>query len=117
MTNTSPALNDSADIRRTQICAAIRAIPRGEVRAYGEVASAAGLPGRARLVAKVLTQSTAHDLPWHRVLRADGRIAFPANSEHFEMQRRRLLAEGVSVVNGRIAARAARDLDAMLWHP
>ena len=42
------------DSARDRILAAVRAIPRGQVAGYGEVARRAGLPGRARLVARVL---------------------------------------------------------------
>ena len=75
-----------------RILAAVRAIPRGQVAGYGEVARRAGLPGRARLAARVLSNNTDPKLPWHRVLRADGRIAFPAGSEGFREQGRRLRA-------------------------
>jgi len=37
-------------------------------------------------------------LPWHRVLAAGGRIAFPTGSRAYLEQRRRLRAEGLSVV-------------------
>lgn len=99
------------------IRAAVRAIPAGEVAAYGVVAQRAGLPGRARLVARVLAESAGHDLPWHRVLRADGRIAFPPDSAGFREQRTRLLDEGVDVdAQGRVrAARRAVSLDEALW--
>ena len=36
--------------------------------------------------------------PWHRVLRADGRIAFPPGSRSFREQVRRLAGEGILVV-------------------
>ena len=99
------------------IRAAVRAIPAGEVAAYGVVAQRAGLPGRARLVARVLAEGGDRDLPWHRVLRADGRIAFPPGSEAFREQRARLLDEGVDVdAQGRVrAARRAVSLDEALW--
>ena len=102
-----------------RILAAIRAIPRGEVAGYGHVARRAGLPGRARLVARVLAGNEDATLPWHRVLRSDGRIAFPPGSKHFREQARRLRAEGVVVVKGRVrmAAPDADDLDAALWRP
>ena len=80
-----------------RILAAVRAIPRGEVSSYGEVARRAGLPRRARLAARVLSGNTDPGLPWHRVLRADGRIAFPEGSEGFREQAQRLRAEGVRV--------------------
>lgn len=99
------------------ILAAVRAIPAGEVAGYGQIAQRAGLPGRARLVARVLARGDHPDLPWHRVLRAGGKIAFPPGSTGFIEQRRRLLAEGVAVdASGRVARpRGAVDLDAMLW--
>jgi methylated-DNA-protein-cysteine methyltransferase related protein len=96
----------------------IRAIPRGEVAAYGEVALRAGLPGRARLVARILAGDDGADLPWHRVLRSDGRIAFPEGSAGRDEQARRLRAEGVVVEGGRVRmASRAQDLDASLWGP
>ena len=98
---------------------AIRAVPPGEVASYGEIARRAGLPGRARLVARVLATGSEPGLPWHRVLRSDGRIAFPAGSEGFEEQVRRLQADGVHVASGRVAVarRAAPTLDETLWGP
>ncbi|KAF1687734.1 methylated-DNA--protein-cysteine methyltransferase [Pseudoxanthomonas broegbernensis] len=101
-----------------RILAAVRAIPRGQVAGYGEVARRAGLPGRARLAARVLAGNTDPDLPWHRVLRADGRIAFPEGSAGWREQCRRLRAEGVAVECGRVRrAAAAGDLDAAVWGP
>lgn len=99
-----------------RILAAIRAIPAGEVAGYGEVARRAGLPGRARLVARILGQNEDPDLPWHRVLRSDGRIAFPEGSRGFREQGQRLRAEGVRVEAGRVRGqRAAATLDEQMW--
>jgi alkylated DNA nucleotide flippase Atl1 len=70
---------------------AIMKIPRGRVSSYGAIASAAGIPGGARVVVRVLNQS--HGLPWHRVVAAGGRIALPG--EHGLDQRFRLEMEGV----------------------
>lgn len=101
-----------------RIYAAIRAIPRGQVAGYGEVARRAGLPGRARLVARLLGESGERRLPWHRVLRADGRIAFPPGSPQFDEQVQRLRAEGVVVDAGRVRGqRAAATLDKQFWGP
>jgi len=102
------------------ILAAVRRIPAGEVRGYGEVARAAGFPRGARLVARVLSENVDPTLPWHRVLRSDGRIAMPPDSEGFAEQAARLRAEGVVVQDGRV--RVARgqgpeSLDALLWAP
>ena len=98
--------------------AAIRAIPRGQVAGYGEIARRAGLPGRARMVARLLSHNDDPKLPWHRVLRSDGRIAFPDDSPQFAEQVQRLRAEGVTVVNGRVRNRkAAATIDEILWTP
>ncbi|MBU8975099.1 MGMT family protein [Lysobacter sp. MMG2] len=105
-----------ADESHRRILAAIRAIPAGEVAGYGEVARRAGLPGRARLVARLLGQNEDPGLPWHRVLRSDGRIAFPEGSRGFREQSQRLRAEGVRIEGGRVKGqRAAATLDEQMW--
>lgn len=94
------------------------AIPCGEIATYGGIARRAGLPGRARMVGHALQVApTTLGLPWHRVLGAGGRIAFPKGSRQFAEQRRRLRAEGVEIVRGRVVRSAAPDLDALLWKP
>lgn len=99
----------------------IASIPRGRVASYGEIATRAGLPGRARLVGRVLRETPPGvELPWHRVLRADGRIAFAPGSRAHRDQARRLAAEGVAARGGRIdLARFGweRNLDDQLWGP
>lgn len=108
----------AADDNLAAIRAAIRAIPRGQVAGYGEVARRAGLPGRARLVARILSEGRAQDVPWHRVLRSDGRIAFPEGSRGWREQARLLRAEGVRVENGRVRGRrAAATVDEQVWGP
>lgn len=59
---------------RLRILQVVRAIAVGEVAGYGDVARRAGLPGRARLVARVLSGNDDPQLPWHRVVRSDGRL-------------------------------------------
>lgn len=99
-----------------RILAAIRAVPCGQVAGYGVVARRAGLPGRARMVARLLAEHSGTGLPWHRILRSDGRIAFPPDSEGHLEQTRRLRAEGVEVRNGRVRIPRSEDaLDAEIW--
>ena len=50
-----------------RIIAVIRAIPRGEVMTYGQVAAAAGVPRGARVVVWALRTAPSR-LPWHRVV-------------------------------------------------
>ena len=79
-----------------RVRAAVRAIPPGQVRSYGEVAEEAGLSS-ARLVGRVLAVD-GHDLPWHRVVRADGSFAPHLAAE----QAARLRVEGVLAHDGRV---------------
>ncbi|HSP18580.1 MAG TPA: MGMT family protein, partial [Myxococcaceae bacterium] len=73
----------------------VRAIPRGRVLSYSRVAVLAGLPGRARLVGKVMGR-IGSCVPWWRVLRADRTLAEEVRVE----QARRLRAEGIRVADG-----------------
>lgn len=85
---------------------------------YGEVAAKAGLPGRARLVARLLGNNDDPDLPWHRVLRSDGRIAMSEGSRGWREQSQRLRAEGLLVENGRVKrAKPAASMDEAIWGP
>jgi methylated-DNA-protein-cysteine methyltransferase-like protein len=98
---------------------AIAAIPPGRVASYGAIAARAGLPGRARLVGRLLGETPdGMVLPWHRVLRANGAIALPVGSRGFREQTRRLRAEGVEVKNGRVPLSRFgldADVDRALW--
>jgi methylated-DNA-protein-cysteine methyltransferase-like protein len=77
------------------IWTAVEAIPRGRVASYGQVALAAGLPGRARMVGKALAGLPPDSrVPWQRVVNARGEISLPGRSG--ELQRRLLRAEGVT---------------------
>lgn len=103
------------------ICEVILAIPRGRVASYGEIAARAGLPRRARLVGRVLREAgEGMALPWHRVVRADGCLAFAKGSAAFIEQRLRLSKEDVEVRGRRVVMSRfgwQRDLDAELWAP
>ena len=77
--------------------AAIRAVPRGKVATYMQIAAAAGNHRAARQVVRVLHASSAKDrLPWHRIISSLGRISLPPG-KGFEEQRRLLRREGVAV--------------------
>lgn len=85
------------------ILAVVARIPRGRVTTYGAVAARAGLPRRARLVGRVLAAlPKGSEVPWHRVIAAGGRIAFPAGTPAHALQRRRLSREGVDTSDGRV---------------
>jgi alkylated DNA nucleotide flippase Atl1 len=82
-----------------EILAAVRAIPRGHVTTYGDLS-----PGAPRRAGAVLAANSDPQLPWQRVVRADGSLA------KGEGQRRRLEREGVPFRGARV------DMDAA-WVP
>ena len=53
---------------------AVRQIPKGETRSYGEVARAIGYPGAARAVGTVMKNNYDPTVPCHRVIRSDGKL-------------------------------------------
>lgn len=99
-----------SDTLRQRILNTVRAIPAGRVSSYGRVASRAGIPRGGRVTAAALRDATPA-VPWHRVLRADGRIAFDADHPLHGEQVSRLRAEGVVVHNGRV------NLNRYAWQP
>ncbi|MBV8461933.1 MAG: MGMT family protein [Acidimicrobiales bacterium] len=82
--------------RVARIVARVRAIPEGFVRTYGDID-----PRAPRLVGRVLA-TTTEDLPWHRVVRADGSAA--KGRRQLDLLR----GEGVPVRGGRVDLAAAR---------
>lgn len=75
---------------------AVRSIPAGQVRSYGQVALMAGRPGAARHVGWVLRSlPEGSEVPWHRVVNAQGRISPRAQPGEAERQRHLLESEGV----------------------
>jgi methylated-DNA-protein-cysteine methyltransferase-like protein len=91
---------------------AIKAIPRGKVATYAQIAALAGNDRAARQVVRVLHASSEKDrLPWHRVINSRGGISL-ARGRGFEEQKSLLLDEGVRVSRvGRV------DLYEFRWEP
>ncbi len=94
----------------TSVLAVLKAIPHGRVLTYGRAAALAGNPRGARQVSRLLhSMSRKYDLPWHRVINAQGKISLKP-SQGLEEQKALLESEGVVVsVAGRI------DLGEYLW--
>jgi methylated-DNA-protein-cysteine methyltransferase-like protein len=107
----SPVQSRSDSYRR--IYAAVKRIPRGRVATYGQVASIAGLAGHARQVGYALHALPGRSgVPWHRVINARGEISRRSASDHDELQRILLEAEGVV-----FDARGRISLDRYRWEP
>lgn len=112
-------MTENSQRAHARIIKAIKAVTVGCTASYGGVARAAGMPGRARLVGWILRNAVV-ELPWHRIVRADGRSAFEVDSTQWREQHARLAAEGVmpgAFGAFPLAAAAATDLDALLWRP
>lgn len=107
--------------RMRQIWNTIRDIPEGSVASYGQIAELAGIPRGARLVGRALGQvPDDFEVPWHRVLRSSGQLAFEKDSRAFRRQARLLAAEHVEVRKGKVDMKRYRwrpDLDELLWKP
>ena len=97
----------------------VEGIPRGHVLTYGEVARLAGMSRAARRVGQAMRKAPrGRKLPWHRVVNAQGRISFPADSAGYLRQKRRLEEEGVVFVKGSINLEQygyQGALDHLLW--
>ena len=74
----------------------VLAVPRGKVSSYGSVAAKAGLSNGARQVVRTLhSMSEKYALPWHRIIRSDGRIALEGEGKALQITL--LRGEGVEV--------------------
>ncbi|WP_203525544.1 MGMT family protein [Crenobacter caeni] len=83
-----------------RVADALEAVPAGRVTSYGALAAAAGWPRHARHVARVL--KAMPDLPWQRVVHADGSLARPGSEQH-DWQHALLEHEGVAFLpSGRV---------------
>lgn len=109
----------SGQTQYPKIWRTVKLIPLGKVASYGQIADLAGLPGRARLVGKSLAFVPSNlDVPWHRVLRANGQIAFPKGSEQSQIQTGLLQQEDVAVFNNRVKLKLFQwqpNLAEILW--
>ena len=84
----------------------VRQIPPGKVASYGQLALLAGRPRAARQVGQAMARCPG-DIPWHRVVAADGTVkgGFP------EVHRGLLAAEGVPFTpDGRVDIGSCRFL-------
>jgi methylated-DNA-protein-cysteine methyltransferase related protein len=107
-----PSVTLRGDAAAEAICAVVRRIPRGWVATYGQVATMAGMPRRARLVGRVLQRlDSTTNVPWHRVVNAKGEVSFSLSRNGGDILQRRLLEkEGLE-----FDASNRLDLDRARW--
>jgi methylated-DNA-protein-cysteine methyltransferase related protein len=82
--------------RAAEVLRRVRSVPEGHVTTYGDLS-----PGAPRFAGTVLSECHDHDVPWQRIVRADGSLA------QGERQRRLLEAEGVPFRGERVDMREA----------
>ena len=92
-------MTSGPDDFRSRIEAVVARLRPGEVVSYGDVAAEAGFPGAARAVGSSWPTRSRGRLPWWRVVTASGRLVPGHETEHA----RRLRAEGIAIVAGRVA--------------
>lgn len=90
----------------------VRHVPKGRATSYGTIAKAIGFPTLSRMVGKTMANSSAHDVPAHRVVNSQGilsgRDAFETPSKMQEL----LESEGISIENNRI-----KNWKKVFWNP
>jgi len=89
--------------RKEAIYLALAQIPKGKVITYGNLAKLAGMPNGARFAGRLMCElPDQSNLPWHRVINAQGRLSLPINSEGYREQVQRLQKDGIDINNGKI---------------
>lgn len=96
---------------RERVYAVVRDVPAGRLTTYGDVGAVLGSPRVARQVGFALAALPVDtEVPWHRVINAQGRISARGDVLRPDDQRLRLEAEGVAFdASGRC------DLAALRW--
>ncbi len=89
--------------RREAIYLALAQIPKGKVITYGNLAKLAGMPNGARLAGRLMCElPDGSNLPWHRVINAQGKLSMPVDSAGYREQIRRLEKDGIAFEMGKI---------------
>lgn len=85
-------------------------VPQGRVATYGQIARLAGYPQHSRFVSKAMAAAPgAMQLPWHRILNAQGKSSLVGELQ--QQQCERLALEGIEFIAGKA------DLKQNLWNP
>ncbi len=88
---------------KEKVFEAVRLIPEGQTRSYGQIAEQIGCPGGARAVGNALHKnSSPFNAPCHRVVHADGSLTDAYVFGGKDVQRKRLESEGVIIRNNKV---------------
>lgn len=92
-----------ADNQTNRIYDAVCNIPKGKVATYGQVAALAGNPKMSRAVGNALHKNPDPDrIPCYRVVNSKGELSGAFAFGGKNVQAKRLMADGIEVVNGRV---------------
>ena len=108
----TPPEGDAAGNFYEAVYRLVRDIPRGRLMTYGQIAVILGHPRAARAVGYALRACRGKDVPWQRVINAQGRISAKGEVERPMLQRVLLEQEGVV-----FDASEACDLRGLRWEP
>ncbi len=90
----------------------LRHVPPGKVVTYGQLAKLAGLSSAARFVGTTLKKLPKDtQLPWFRVINAQGKISFPEDHPHYSRQKHLLEKDGVEFYGNKVS------LSQYQWQP
>lgn len=95
----------------SQVYAIARKIPEEKVMTYGQIAKILGTRD-ARKVGWALHANKDPDIPCHRVVNKDGRLALNYSMGDWKEQKRKLLMEGVRFID-----KIRVDLKKSIWKP
>lgn len=90
----------------------VKKIPPGKVATYGQIAQILGKPRSARVVGWALHVNRDKEVPCHRVVNKEGRLATTFGMGGWEEQKRGLQAEGVKFADEKHVF-----LKKYLWQP
>lgn len=107
-------MNDSRQDFSERVYRIVARVPRGRVATYGQIATLAGSPRAARAVGNLMRRSLQQgvEVPWHRIINAQGGISSKGDTERAQLQRRLLEAEGIEFDESGFC-----QLDEVRWHP
>jgi len=78
-----------------QVYALVKKIPKGKVMTYGQITKALKKPQASRAVGNILHRNSSSQIPCHRVVNREGRVAFKFAHGGENKQCELLLKEGV----------------------
>jgi len=95
---------------KEKVYAFLKLIPKGKVVTYGQIAAYIGKPGASRAVGNILhVNPDPIGQPCFKVVNREGRLAENFGGGGKDVQRARLTADGVEVVDYRV------DLEKYRW--